>query len=196
MAYKDREKALAYWRAYNEKRSPCKEISERQKAYDAGLSHYFTRKPCKYGHISKRRVKDRVCMECDLYSKNTKKYTTIEKDAEYKKQMYYKHRDKNLAIKKLYRQKNKGKINFLNAARKKIIKCRTPNWLTDFDKLKIKCMYSITAMLTRENKEPWNVDHIIPLQGKLVSGLHVPSNLQPMRGKENIGKTNKYEKKI
>ena len=63
----------------------------------------------------------------------------------------------------------------------------------DFDKLKIKCMYSIAAMLTRENKEPWHIDHIIPLQGKMVSGLHVPSNLQVMLGSENIGKKNKFE---
>ena len=60
-------------------------------------------------------------------------------------------------------------------------------------KLKIKCMYSIAAMLTRENKEPWHIDHIIPLQGKMVSGLHVPSNLQVMLGSENIGKKNKFE---
>ena len=169
------------------------EIINRLEATKKGISHYFTGKTCKHGHISKRRVKDRVCMECNLYAKNTKKYTTVEKDKEYKKEMYYKHRESVLAYKKIYRQENKSKITAANAARKKVIKQRTPKWLTDFDKLKIQCIYSIAAMLTRENKEPWHVDHIIPLQGKLVSGLHVPSNLQPMRGVENIGKKNKYE---
>ena len=169
------------------------EIINRLEATKKGISHYFTGKPCKHRHISKRRVKDRVCMECDLNAKNTKKYTTVEKDKEYKKEMYYKHKDKLLARKKVYRQENKGKINAAVALRKKVIKRRTPKWLTKFDLLKIKCMYSITAMLTRENKEPWHVDHTIPLQGKLVSGLHVPSNLQPMRGIENVGKKNKYE---
>jgi hypothetical protein len=193
MAYKDREKALAYWKQYNEKRRSRREVKERQLAQEAGLTHYYTGETCKHGHLSKRRVKDRVCMACDLQAKNEKKYTTIEKDLAYKKQMYYKHKDKILIQKKEYRQANKGKINFLVAARKKVIKQRTPVWLTDFDKLKIKCMYSITAMLTRENKESWHVDHIIPLQGKLVSGLHVPSNLQLMRGIENISKKNKYE---
>lgn len=70
---------------------------------------------------------------------------------------------------------------------------RTPKWLTDFDKLKIKCIYSIASMLTRRNNEQWHVDHIIPLKGKLVSGLHVPSNLQVIRGKDNMAKLNKFE---
>ena len=70
---------------------------------------------------------------------------------------------------------------------------RTPAWITDFDKLKIKCVHSIAAMLTRENKEPWHVDHIIPLQGEFVSGLHVPSNLQVMRGVDNASKRNAFE---
>lgn len=89
-----------------------------------------------------------------------------------------KHKDRVLANKAAYRA---GKTN------------RTPTWLTDFDRLKTKCIYSIAAMLTRENKEPWHVDHIIPLHGKNVSGLHVPSNLWFVRGVENTLKNNKFE---
>lgn len=70
---------------------------------------------------------------------------------------------------------------------------RTPAWLTDFDKLKIQCMYQMAAMYTRVNGESWHVDHEIPLQGKIVSGLHVPSNLRVVRGVENISKSNRYE---
>ena len=38
----------------------------------------------------------------------------------------------------------------------------------------------------------WHVDHIIPLQGKNVSGLHVFSNLRVIPGEENVKKSNKY----
>lgn len=96
------------------------------------------------------------------------------------------------------RQLNRQKLrpetaSACSASRRALKLQRTPSWLTDFDKLKIKCLHSVAAMLTRENKEPWHVDHIMPLQGYLVSGLHVPSNMQVLRGVENISKHNKFE---
>ena len=169
------------------------DIISRAEAIKLGLTHYFTGKPCKHGHFSKRNIKFRYCTECDLFAKNSKKYNTAEEHKAYSSVMYYKHREKVLAQKKIYRQTNKGKINALNTARKNIIQLRTPTWLSDFDRLKIKCMYQIAAMLTRENNEPWHVDHIIPLQGKFVSGLHIPANLQVLRGSDNIRKKNKFE---
>ena len=94
------------------------------------------------------------------------------------------------AIKKYESNTGKAKKVARTIARRLGKMQRTPLWLTDFDKLKIQCFYSVAAMLTRENKEPWHVDHIVPLQGKTVSGLHVANNLQVLPAKLNLAKAN------
>jgi len=156
-------------------------------------THYFTGKPCKHGHVSFRRLSDRVCMECDKGRKAKLRTKHPEKAKAAKRASYQRNAQHARDQKKQYRQNNKGKINALVTARKACVKQRTPSWLTPFDKLKIRCIYQLAAMYTRENDEPWHVDHIIPLQGGAVSGLHVPNNLRPMRGIDNISKKNKFE---
>jgi hypothetical protein len=106
---------------------------------------------------------------------------------------YYANHAKSKERLRAYQKANPAEYASAAAAHRAAKLQRTPVWLTDFDKLKIKCLYSVAAMLTRENKEPWHVDHVLPLQGKLISGLHVPSNMRVLRGKENISKHNKFE---
>ena len=133
------------------------------------------------------------CKECDSIKK--KEYRLLNKDRLkiLKKEEYERNKQKHLETKKQYRQLNKGKINALVAARKSVIKQRTPLWLSDTDIERIKNEYKLASLLSKLTNEEWHVDHIIPLQGKYVSGLHVPSNLKAIRGLENISKKNKFE---
>lgn len=166
----------------------------RKKAQAKMMTHYCTGVPCVHGHVALRRVSDRVCTECDKIAKAARRTTIANEQIKtVRRASYQKHKEAALLAKKMYRISNKGKINALCAARKVVVKQRTPKWLTAFDKLKIRCLYQLAAMYTRENSEPWHVDHVIPLQGKNVSGLHVPENLRVLRGIENIQKKNKYE---
>jgi hypothetical protein len=87
----------------------------------------------------------------------------------------------------------KASNNALHAKRRAAKLNRTPMWLTEHDKFLIKVYYKIAQMLTKVNKEEWHVDHNIPLQATLASGLHVPSNLRLMRGIDNETKRNFYE---
>lgn len=70
-----------------------------------------------------------------------------------------------------------------NARRAKQLE-RTPPWV---NLKKIKSWYIQASKLGLQ------VDHIIPLQGKLVSGLHVHNNLQLLTPLENQQKKNKFE---
>ena len=69
---------------------------------------------------------------------------------------------------------------------------RTPAWLTESDWQHIKCKYEVAAMYNKEGLDRWDVDHIIPLNGKIVSGLHVPSNLRVIKSLYNKQKANKF----
>ncbi len=106
---------------------------------------------------------------------------------------YHQKKEWNANRKRVYKSATKHLTNASASKRRAALLQRIPIWQTEFDELKIKCIYSVAAMLTKVNNEPWTVDHIIPLQGKIVSGLHVPSNLQLMRARENEAKRNKYE---
>ena len=69
---------------------------------------------------------------------------------------------------------------------------RTPSWLTKEDLAKIEEFYKEAQRLREETGEEYHVDHIIPLRGKNISGLHVPSNLQILKARDNIIKGNRY----
>ena len=68
---------------------------------------------------------------------------------------------------------------------------RTPSWLTNEDLKRIEAFYIESARLTKETGTPHEVDHIIPMQGKNVSGLHVPWNLRIVTRTTNRQKSNK-----
>jgi hypothetical protein len=69
----------------------------------------------------------------------------------------------------------------------------TPAWLTSHQHDLIKMFYEAAGALAAEFGRTVHVDHIIPLKGKNVSGLHVPWNLQVMFGDENSSKSNRVE---
>jgi hypothetical protein len=92
---------------------------------------------------------------------------------------------------RLWSKTNRGLANALSK-RYKLKKINaTPSWLNESQLLLIKCKYQVAAMLNVHGVEPWHVDHIIPIRGKNVCGLHVPWNLQVIPAKDNLSKGNR-----
>lgn len=80
-----------------------------------------------------------------------------------------------------YQRNRTSRIKYINAHRKGRLKAATPLWA---DKIAIHQFYVNCP-------DGFHVDHIIPLHGKLVSGLHVLENLQYLPAEENLRKGNK-----
>ena len=70
---------------------------------------------------------------------------------------------------------------------------RIPIWLTKDHFKEIKFFYILSHELQWLSEEKLHVDHIIPLQGKNISGLHVPWNLQIISESDNCSKSNSFD---
>ena len=92
-----------------------------------------------------------------------------------------------------YIEANRGKFNAKASKRHAAKKQRTPKWLTSLHYQQIEVFYAASVSLSKEFGFPLNVDHIVPLQGKYVSGLHVPWNLQVIPESENNSKRNTFK---
>lgn len=115
-----------------------------------------------------------------------------EKAAEKKAKWRKENKELHNAINRKWWSENKDKRAAYQAKRRAAQLQRTPKWLTEDDHWIIDEAYSLAKLRSQMLGFPWHVDHIIPLQGKLVSGLHVPTNLQVIPGEENSEKSNKY----
>lgn len=88
-----------------------------------------------------------------------------------------------------YTKKNLG-IRAANNAKRHATKLNaTPSWA---NLEQIKRIYAACAKITERTGIEHHVDHIIPLQGENVCGLHVENNLAIIPAKMNLQKSNKY----
>ena len=71
---------------------------------------------------------------------------------------------------------------------------RYPSWITEKQELQIKAIYDIRDKLNKcLNNTYWHVDHVAPLVGQTVSGLHIPENLRLITKEENLSKSNSWD---
>ena len=115
-----------------------------------------------------------------------------ERRKEIKTQWAENNKDKVNKSRKQWKIKNKAKIYATTSIRRANLLKATPKWV-DKNALKdIESFYICSQMFSMYTGQKYHVDHIIPLRGKKVSGLHVPNNLQVIPAKENLAKGNSF----
>lgn len=111
-----------------------------------------------------------------------------------KVQTYRKNNKQKISeMKSKYQRENRHKTNRVGADKRARKRQRTPSWLTKSQKEEMNNLYWLAQDLRSITGEDYHVDHIVPLAGKDVCGLHVPWNLQVLPSDINISKGNKYD---
>ena len=114
-----------------------------------------------------------------------------EKRYEIHKRNREKNKENHNARNRIWGANNRDKKAALEAKRRAAKLQRTPKWLSADQLWMLEEAYTLAALRAKMFGFEWHVDHIVPLQGKEVCGLHVPWNLQVIPGPENLKKSNK-----
>lgn len=162
------------------------------------LDSFHKARECKFGVMNQ-------CKTC-ISLRNKERYPEIREEMLRQKAEQYKENpskflerskrfdpEKRKAGRAAWVERNRPYVVAKNAARRAMRLKATPPWLTEEDKQAIRDIYKLAATKTKEEGIVYHVDHIIPLKGEVVRGLHVPWNLQVIPAKENLSKGNRIE---
>jgi len=116
----------------------------------------------------------------------------VERKRTYGKAKYAKNANEAKLASSIYRKNNLAKVNHWSRIRQCAKAQRIPFWLSYEDKWIISEIYDLAKLRTKCTGIEWHVDHIVPLRGKTVSGLHVPLNLQVIPESVNKIKRNYF----
>lgn len=148
----------------------------------------------KYNRLYRKINKKRINKQKAAYRNGRGRVGTLLRQRAYRERHY----EKLLQKKREYNEKNRAKVNAGNKRYRKTKKGRlairamvqnrravkrraVPKWA---DLKKVREIYLNCP-------EGYHVDHIVPLRGKIVCGLHVENNLQYLLIKDNLRKGNR-----
>jgi hypothetical protein len=164
-----------------------------------GLPRFFNGKPCPKGHIGPRYAGNGGCAECHkaltrgerVNALRRQKYALNPEPAKARALTYAaanrpQTRQKALA----WARDNRGRHLANIKARKLAQAQRVPAWA---DRSAIQAIYTRARELSFLTGREYHVDHVVPLRGKRVSGLHVETNLQILSAAKNLAKRNTFE---
>lgn len=159
-------------------------------------------RPCRNAYtlaLSKKNHVRTAAVKARWYEKNREHAISVamawkennpEKLKEYQERNRDVFRERSNAWTKSNPHRHRDNMRVSQAKRRACRYSATPLWANH---TAICSIYAEARRLSEETGIPHEVDHIIPLQGKLASGLHCESNLQILTMNANRSKSNNFE---
>ena len=137
------------------------------------------------------RVKQWSSQNPDARAQHRKRWRdeNLELAKQIEKRSYLENREQRLEYKRQWSAANKPRYCHYAMKRKVAQGRATPPWA---DPDAIVAVYRQCAEVSQQTGVKHHVDHIIPLQGRTVCGLHVANNLQILTADANKRKANKF----
>lgn len=175
---------------------------KRAEAKALGLKHYMPERPCPSGHLARRFVSNGGCDEC--LKAHNRRYQSAHRDELMPKKRAWARQnpEKNRAQSRQWQVDNRAIATAMQKAskakkpehyaalwrayaakRRAALLQRTPPW-ADLEEIRRFYFACPSGM---------EVDHVVPLQGANVCGLHVQNNLQYLTKSENSRKGARWE---
>lgn len=132
-----------------------------------------------------------VCKVCSNIDKTKWRQANMESHLAYNREYYLRNKERYYKNLRNWKLSNSHTVIAQKAKRRATKLSATPSWLTDEHLQQIADTYWLAKDLEAISGEQYHVDHIVPLQGKDVCGLHVPWNLQVLPADINLKKSNK-----
>jgi len=132
--------------------------------------------------------REALCKSCRLEHNRNWLAKNKERHSELTAKWYEQNKEQHLENSKNWYEANKHRKLQTVTAREQRLKNATPAWVTNAD---LQVYYAEARRLTDLTGIQFEVDHIIPVTNKKVSGLNVPENLQVIPAYENRRKANK-----